>query len=42
MFRVRKHSGITSIPSDFNVDVPVIEVDKKGRVVLLSNDILCV
>ena len=30
MFRVRKHSGITSIPSDFNVDVPVIEVDKKG------------
>lgn len=30
MFKVRKHSGLTSTPSDFNVDVPVIEVDKNG------------
>lgn len=30
MFKARKHSGLTSTPSDFNVDVPVIEVDKNG------------
>lgn len=30
MFKARKHSGLTSSPSDFNVDVPVIEVDKNG------------
>lgn len=30
MFKARRHSGFTSTPSDFNVDVPVIEVDKNG------------
>lgn len=30
MFKARKHTGLTSSPSDFNVDVPVIEVDKNG------------
>lgn len=30
MFKARKHSGLISSPRDFNVDIPVIEVDKNG------------
>lgn len=30
MFKARKHSGLNSSPRDFNVDMPVIEVDKNG------------